>query len=546
MSLPSTASFGPGTRDANLERLASTTFDVCVIGGGISGVGVALDAASRGLSVALVEAGDLAGGTSSRSSGLIHGGLRYLASGQVGLCREALREREVLRRLAPHLIRPMRFVYPVPRGRRGGTVRLGLTVYDVLAGRRRPGRHREVTASERTSLAESLRWDRMSRAWTFWDASTSDARLVLEVALAAHAHGATVANHVRAIGMGSRRHRVAVLYARDMVGGVDIRVQARVFVNATGVWAEDVARLDGGGVPRLRPSKGIHLVVSREALPISAALAFHASDGRPVFALPDDELVVVGTTDTEHRRPLEDVAVEETDLQYLIEALGGTFDVHLGPGDIVATWAGLRPLIDRLGRSTASLSRRHQVSMSKTGLVTVTGGKLTTYRRAAAESVDVVAGMLGGGGRSVTASLPLGCRRSAEGLVASLVRRGDRCHMSPLALAGLVARHGDRARDVLRLIEEVPSLAEPIDGGNGPVCAEAVWAVRHELAVHLDDVTDRRLRIATRSRDGGLDGPVPGLVGRELGWDPSVLRSEIERARRSIEAERGSALLAGP
>ncbi|MEW6058895.1 MAG: FAD-dependent oxidoreductase, partial [Actinomycetota bacterium] len=337
---------GPETRAQSLDRFGAETFDVCVIGGGITGAGIALELSARGCSVALIEQGDFASGASSRSSKLVHGGLRYLAQGDVRLCREAAREREGLLRDAPYLVRPIRFLYPIRRGgRRGVTMRAGLAAYDLLGEVPVGARHETLTATDAAILAPPLRGDGLLGACTFGDAVTDDANLVLAVLEQAVRRGAAIVNHVRAVELLTAGGRLRAVEAIDAASGSGVQIRARRFVNATGTSAGDLAELAECEGPRLRPSKGVHLVVPTGRLPMAYAIVFPGSDGRELFAVPRGPVVLVGTTDTAYERE-GPPAVNDADVDYLLAALGDAFDAGIGREDVVGAFAGLRTLQD--------------------------------------------------------------------------------------------------------------------------------------------------------------------------------------------------------
>jgi glycerol-3-phosphate dehydrogenase len=389
--------FSAQTRTANLARMAEDRFDVLVIGGGITGAGIALDAAARGFSVALVEKDDFAAGTSGRSSRLVHGGLRYLEHREFGLVRESLRERGILFRLAPHLVRPIPMYMLADDLRSRATYRVGLTGYELLAAGRNIGFHQSVSAEQ---VREAIGgFGGRSRGFRYFECQVDDARLTIEVARAAHAFGAVLANHVlvaEILGDG----RVTGAVVADEMTGQRFEVRARAVVNAAGVWADRVTRLAGSGGVRLLPSKGVHLVFAPGTVRTKAALVAPSGthDGRFIFIVPWEDRVYAGTTDTPYTGDLDHPAVDAADRDYILAAVARNF-----PGvterDVVASWAGLRPLLsqdEELGDArTSDLSRNHAIFTDPPGLFTITGGKLTTYRAMAEDLVDRVAAALG-------------------------------------------------------------------------------------------------------------------------------------------------------
>ncbi|MGH9114591.1 MAG: glycerol-3-phosphate dehydrogenase/oxidase [Acidimicrobiales bacterium] len=546
----------PFDRHRSLLALGSEPFDVLVVGGGVTGCGVALDAATRGLRTALVEAADFGSGTSSRSSKLVHGGLRYLQQHDYHLVYEALHERQRLIRNAPHLVHPLPFLVPL-FGREGvvseGVAKaysLALWLYDLTGGIRIGRRHRRISAGEALDHFPGLKADRLVASFLYWDAQADDARLTLALARTAAQHGAVAANYSPVVELVERDRRVAGARLAD---GTEVRASA--VVNAGGVWSEDVARLAGAGahIPvAIRPAKGVHIAVPAAKLPCDyAAVLPVPGDKRSIFVVPwaadeaqgpssSGRYTYVGTTDTDYEGPLDDPGCSAEDVAYLLEAVNAWTSAGLTPADVTGTWAGLRPLISGERRArTADLSRRHQVIISPNGLVTVTGGKLTTYRRMAADTVDAVARHLRAGRRvpaSTTASLRLlGASGTGDHAVArrhgahGAPQKGDASDssrdagLSDVALAHLHGRHGSEATQVKALCRDDPSLAEPLLPGLPYLKAEAVYAVRSEMALTLDDVLSRRTRAAMLDHRVAAAGAadVAALIGPELGWDPA-------------------------
>ncbi|HJR18941.1 MAG TPA: glycerol-3-phosphate dehydrogenase/oxidase [Actinomycetota bacterium] len=537
---------GPDTRSENLERLEREAFDVCIVGGGITGAGVALDAASRGLSVALVERDDFASGTSSRSSKMVHGGLRYLAQYDFKLTWEASRERDLLRRLAPHLVRPLRFLFPAyKKGIQTRFATIGLSIYDVVAGRHGFGRHKRARADDVRRLAPTLDPKRVVGAWTYWDATTDDARLVFEVLRTAHGFGAVIANHVRVHGFDTSKGSVSAALVTDESSGREITVRARCFVNAAGVWADEVGRLEPRSVaPPIRPAKGIHLVVPRSTLPVRSGVIIPsvARDRRSLFCIPGwGDTVVIGTTDTTYDGPRDAPAVDDDDVRYALDAVNWSLGLEVEPSDVVSAWAGLRPLLAGAGgpdERTADLSRTQHLSVSPAGLLTITGGKLTTYRRMAADTVDLVCSRLGIRARSRTKRLPIGLTRPLDGLRAETIAGARAASIGEDVAAHLVETFGDRAPAVLELAASDAELAEPLVPGLPWIGAEAVWAVDREMATGLSDVLERRTRLSLADRDAGLASAAPRLVGNRLGIGPAIA-SQLATIASNVTRERG-------
>lgn len=477
--------------------MAGREVDVLVIGGGITGAGVALDAASRGLSVGLVEREDFAAGTSGRSSRLIHGGARYLQHGELGLVSEAIRERRLLLRLAPHLVRPQAFLVPV----RGWSNRLyvgfGLSLYDAVASGRNVRRHQWVPADEVVRLAPSLR--RRSGGYVSWDCRTDDARLTLEVLRQAVRHGALVANHAEVEDFAGHG-RVRGAGVRERLTGSGFGVRARITVNATGAWADRVNALAAPPPRRLRPSKGIHVVLERSRLPVGSGVIIPSAAEGFIFVLPWGPRVYAGTTDTSHRGPLDRPTVEPEDVDVVLDSLGRAFGGDLGPSDVRASWAGIRPLLDTGRGATRGLSRRHVVYEDPPGLVTVTGGKLTTYRAMGEEVVDHVCRSLGKGGRCRTGGIRLGLSESATAATARATEAATGLGEDTSLGARLVARYGDDWEEALRLIAEDRALAEEVVPSLPVRAVELELARTREMALTEEDVLERRTRLTTMDR----------------------------------------------
>jgi glycerol-3-phosphate dehydrogenase len=497
------------TRERHLAAMADRPVDVLVIGGGITGAGVALDAASRGLSVALLEREDFAAGTSGRSSRLIHGGARYLRHGEVGLVYEALRERGRLLRLAPHLVRPLGFLIPIRRSSNRLYMGFGLNLYDAIATGRNIRRHRWVHPDEVFRMAPSL--NRRSGGYVSWDCRTDDARLTLEVLRRAAAYGAIVANHAQVqdlTGEGS----VTGAQVEDRITGSTFHVRARVTVNATGAWADRVNGLAAPPSRRLRPSKGVHVVLERPRLPIRCAVMVPSvvRDGSLVFAIPWGPRVYAGTTDTAYHGALDAPTVDPQDVEVVLGSLDRAFGGELGPTDVRASWAGIRPLLDTGRGSTRDLSRRHVVYEEPPGLITVTGGKLTTYRTMAEDVVDDLCRHLGRGGRCRTAAIPLGLTRPLGAELGRATAAARQLGLDPEAGARLVARYGDDWEEALTLVREEPSLGEEAVPGLPVRRLELHLARTREMGLTEDDILERRTRLATMdaSASANLGGTV--------------------------------------
>ena len=541
---------GLGTREAALERLDASRrepLDLLVIGGGITGAGIALDAASRGLKVGLIETRDFAEGTSSKSSKLIHGGLRYLEQREFGLVREASLERQLLGRLAPHLIQPVPFVIPVTSRLRRAQFGVGLWAYDALSNFRNTQFHRYLDREETEALVPILPRGKVRGGFSFYDSKTDDVRLVMENLIQACRFGATVVNHAGAIGMEPGTDRVEVK-VRDELGGRDLFVNARRVMVAAGVWTDQVEHLAHAeaNLP-LRPSKGIHLVFAKDSLPLGETGAFipDVARRRMLFVIPWLDAVLVGTTDTTYEGDIDAPNVSEVDRAYILDSLNQAFKLELTEDEIIGAYAGLRPLIAGKHGETADLSRRHRVYAMADGVYGVTGGKLTTYRRMAADAVDRVAADLEVEEDSKTRWIRLGCS-SLGGLRETVLARSRRMGLPEDSAANLIRCYGDRALDVLDLAA-AEDLTEPMSPGHPALAVEAVYTARHEMAAQLSDVLARRTRLALVDAGGGAGArsTAPDLLGAELGWDQAAIRDQVATYRSELERERGLPLHGG-
>ncbi len=607
-------------RDEALEALAGSEFDVLVVGGGITGAGVALDASTRGYSVALVERADYAAGTSSRSSKLVHGGLRYLQNFDLGLVREALLERQLLVKLAPHLVHPLPLVVPAFDGARPDRLMgVGLNLYDVMSvergSRRRgrrgrrggagegprgsdgageagadrswsPERHRMISGEEVLELLPALSPRDPTGGYLFYDCQTDDVRLVLTVLGEAERFGAVCANRVGAVGLLEGDGRAQGVRAVDLESGEEFVVRAASVVNATGVWADELRPgelHDEAEVPRIRPSRGTHLTIDHADLPLVGGAIVPAGEGRSIFALPWLGRTLVGTTDNDYEGSLEHVQPSVQDIEYLLEAVNSFFATSLGAGDLTGAYAGLRPLISTGdSRKSVDISRKAELYETSSGMITITGGKLTTWRRMAKLTVDRIVERDAREAPCRTHEIPLG-----QAIDAGELPRVE--GVPEESYAALAARYGYAAHDVLALASERGELAQPIVPGQPDLLAEAALAARREQARAVGDVLLRRTRLgllAARALTSDARGAVapgadvrgavarfdlagdppgdrggPGLAGslgaaepplaeapdpvsrvadvlaRELGWSAERTRAEIERFAEEARAE---------
>ncbi len=576
-------------RSQALAALERDEFDVLVVGGGITGAGVALDAASRGYSVALLERADFASGTSSRSSKLVHGGLRYLQNFDLGLVREALLERRLLVSLAPHLVRPLPLVVPAFDGARPDRlVGVGLNLYDVMSvergrrarrGRRNPKgtggraaqkerdaaeppaangageaseswspeRHRVISGEEVLELLPALAPREPTSGYLFYDCQTDDARLVLTVLGEAERFGAVCANRVDVVGLLEADGTARGVQARDAESGALIEVRAANVVNATGVWADELRPQelhDEAELPRIRPSRGTHVTIPHEQLPLVGGAIVPAGSGRSIFALPWLGHALVGTTDNDYEGPLDHIRPSEEDVGYLLDAVNEFFGTALGTDQLTGAYAGVRPLISTGDpKKSVDISRKAELYETSSGMITITGGKLTTFRRMAKMTVDRIVERDAREAPCRTHEIPLGEPVSVE----ELPRVEG---VAPDAYAALAARYGHAAQDVLALARERGELAQPIVPGAPDLLAEVALAARREQARSIGDVLLRRTRLGllrARALTDGLDagaGSAPDAVervahtlARELGWDAARTAVELERFAAEADAE---------
>jgi glycerol-3-phosphate dehydrogenase len=537
-----------------IGALEGEPFDVLVVGGGITGAGVALDAATRGYSVALVERSDFAIGTSSRSSKLVHGGLRYLQNFDLGLVREALLERQINVALAPHLVRPLPLIVPAFDGARPDRlVGLGLNMYDVMAverlsplARRRarddldwsPARHRVISGEEVVELLPALAERHPSGGYLFYDCQTDDARLVLTVLSEAERYGAVAVNGVDAVGLLEQGGRAVGARLRERESGRELEVRAANVVNATGVWADRLRPgelHDEAEVPVIRPSRGTHVIVPGDTLPLVAGVIAPAGGGRTIFVLPWLGQTLIGTTDNDYEGELEHIKPSEEDVAYLLDAVNAFFGGSLEAGDIAGAYAGVRPLISTGDpKKSVDISRKAELYETSSGMVTITGGKLTTWRRMAKMTVDRIVERDGRDAPCRTHQIPLGMA----------VDPADLPHVPGVetgAYDQLAGRYGYQAHEVLRIAGERPELAAPVIDGYADLLAEPVHAARREQARTVGDALLRRTRLgltAARPLLAG-DGPerVAAAIGAELGWDEARVGAEAEAFRLEAAAE---------
>ena len=540
-----TARLSPAYRAAALDVAAATEFDVLVIGGGVVGAGAALDAAARGLSVALVEARDWASGTSSRSSKLVHGGLRYLEQRDFALVREALRERALLlHRLAPHLVRPVPFLFPLRhRVWERAYVGAGVLLYDTIGGARALPRHRHVSRRKALQLAPSLRPDALTGAVRYYDAQMDDARLAMMVARTASQHGATVLTRAEVVAL--RRDGAAITGAQihDLESGAEITVRARAVISATGVWTDQIHRLAGVPGPfRVQMSKGVHLLVPRERIRLATGLITR-TEKSVLFVIPWGAHWIIGTTDTPFDQRRDHPTANRADVEYLLDHVNALLTDPITTDDIVGVYAGLRPLLAGHSSETTRLSREHAVAEPAPGLFVIAGGKYTTYRVMAADVVDAAARTLGRAvAPSLTERLPIFGAVGFHEIWAERHRVAAEAGLRLATVERLLHRYGSAVADLLALVKRDASLGGTIPGAAPYLRVEALYAATHEGALHVEDVLVRRTRAAIETPDRGLAAAphVADLLAGPLGWDASTREAEVERYRRHVTADRAA------
>ncbi|MFG2087671.1 MULTISPECIES: glycerol-3-phosphate dehydrogenase/oxidase [unclassified Spirillospora] len=540
---------GPAERAAALDHMAREEFDVVVVGGGIVGAGAALDAATRGLSVAVVEARDFASGTSSRSSKLIHGGLRYLEQYNFDLVREALTERGLLlQQIAPHLVKPVPFLLPTThRVWERAYLGAGVALYDVLAfqmgSTRGVPHHRHLSRRGALRLAPSLRKDSFTGAIQLWDAQVDDARFVMTALRTAAEYGAQIASRTQCLGFLREGERVTGLRIRDLEGNTTSEVRAKQVVNATGVWTDDIQELVGGrGQIHVKSSKGIHLVVPKDRIHSATGILLR-TEKSVLFVIPWGRHWIIGTTDTAWDLDKAHPAASKADIDYVLDQVNRVLNTPLTHDDVEGVYAGLRPLLTGETEETSKLSREHVVAHPVPGLVLVAGGKYTTYRVMAKDAIDAVAhGLDGKIPESCTDRVPLVGGDGFQAMWNARHRLATRSGLHVARIEHLLGRHGTLVDDLLELISEKPDLAKPLTGADDYLRAEVVYAATHEGARHLNDVLARRTRISIETWDRGLGvvQEAADLLAPVLGWSKKQRDREIEYYRKRVEAERAS------
>jgi len=539
------AQLGPQAREHAWARLDDGYVDVLVVGGGVTGAGVALDAVTRGLSTALLEARDLGSGTSSRSSKLFHGGLRYLEQMDFQLVREALRERDLmLTRIAPHLVRPVSFLYPLTHyGWERLYVGAGLVLYDALGGSRALPRHRHLSRRGARALAPALKRSALVGGVRYYDAQSDDARHTLTLARTAAAYGAIVRPSTEVVGFTREGGRIVGAEVRDTETGEHAHVRVGVVVNATGVWTDDVQRLaDSRGEFKVRASKGIHLVVPRDRISSETGLILR-TERSVLFVIPWGDHWIIGTTDNDWVYDKAHPAASRVDIDYVLDHVNAALSVPLTRADISGVYAGLRPLLAGEHEETSQLSREHAISRSPRGMVSVAGGKYTTYRVMARDAVDAAVGELGRHvPPCVTDQILLVGADGYHALANQAETLADDLRLPRWRVDHLLGRYGALVDEVLAPAAQDPSWLDPIPGAGLYLMAEVRYAATHEGALHLDDVLTRRTRISIETAHRGLESmkPVAAALAGVLGWDDEQVTREIAAYDARVAAERAS------
>lgn len=527
-----------------LDRLQTAPVDVAIIGGGIQGAGMAREAALRGLSVALFEKGDFAGGTSSRTSHLIHGGIRYLEQGAFRLVREAVQERYELARLAPHLVRPIPFLFPIYRGASRGRwkIEIGMILYDLLAGSKTVGRHRMLDSAAVLAEEPDLRSEGLVGAARFYDCRMDDARLCLATLLSAREWGAAVFNYVAVTGLLRKEGKVCGVQVKEVLTGAAYDIYARVVVNAAGPWVDEVCRMEGETLQRLRPTKGIHIVIPRITRNHAIVLSTE-KDRRIFFVLPWQGKSLVGTTDTDYSGSPDAVRAENEEVEWLLRETGRAFPKgRVAEGEVIAKFAGVRPLIYSREGTASDLSRDGKIDWTSGRMMVLAGGKYTLFRRTGQKGIAAVL--------KEAPDLAYQDRPEPEpslhgGEIASLGEylkeeipaARERYRVGEEGLRYLIGAYGTKYHQVLALARQEKSLLKPLTPWGYPILAEAVYAVRAEMAQRLSDFMRRRTTLALGpfKRDEALIQQVAERMGHELGWDPERTQAEIRAYLEEVE-----------
>ncbi|MCE5289700.1 MAG: glycerol-3-phosphate dehydrogenase/oxidase [Nocardiaceae bacterium] len=540
--MPGSQVLGPMQRELAWEQLQKQNFDVIVVGGGVVGSGIALDAATRGLRVALVEARDLASGTSSRSSKMFHGGLRYLEMAEFGLVREALKERELsLNSLAPHLVKPLPILFPLTHyGWERPYVGAGLELYDRMGGAKSVPRHKHLTRSGALRLAPALRRDALVGAIRFYDTVVDDARHTMTVARTAAYYGAIVRTSTQVVGFLREDDRVSGVRVRDSEDGRTAEIRAHVVINATGVWTDEIQALSRQrGRFRVRASKGVHIVVPRDRIPSEVAIILRTATS-VLFLIPWGTHWIIGTTDTDWKLDLAHPAATRKDIDYILDHVNRVLVTPLTHTDIDGVYAGLRPLLAGESEMTSKLSREHAVARVAPGLVAIAGGKYTTYRVMAKDAVDAaVEDIPARVADSITEKVPLLGAEGYFALVNQVPHLAELYNLHPYRIKHLLERYGSMIDEVLELAVDKPELLQPLTDAPSYLQVEIVYSALAEGALHLEDILARRTRIAIEyaHRGSNCAEQVAQLVAPVLGWDAEDIAREVDLYYARVKAE---------
>lgn len=554
--------FSHRERSAAIAALKSEKFDVMIIGGGITGAGLALDSAARCLRTGLVEKRDFGSGTSSRSTKLIHGGLRYLEHFEFGLVREGLEERAILARIAPHLVEPFPFLIPIYKDRKRNysapfQIRLGLIFYDLLAGKRGYGKHRRLDLVKTLELVPQLDPDGLEGSLVYYDGITDDARLVIEVIKSAHGLGASSANYVKATGLiRDSKGKVAGVHLQDQLTGDEWETPSSIVISATGIWTDELRRPgaqpdgDAEDQKRVRPSKGVHIVFSSDRLLVKSACLIPARNAhRFYFVVPWEDRVVVGTTDTDYRGDWDSPSAQADEVSEILNAIKSYFPAaKLEKADVISSFAGLRPLVSDGSAASKDVSRKEEIFHGRDGLISLAGGKLTTYRRMAERAIDLAIRKLNPASRTQTRSAVItvgGGAIDREELAASAVELGRIEHLPSATARHLITAYGSDFRTVVDLARDVPGeelredLVRPLVSTLPHIAVEVLYAIRHEMAMTLADVLARRMRLAILAGKEVLNcgSVVADLMARELGWSDSEKARQLEAFVNEVTTE---------
>ncbi|OZF58390.1 glycerol-3-phosphate dehydrogenase [Rhodococcus sp. 14-2470-1a] len=537
-----TTFLGPKAREDAWQALGSEQFDVVVVGGGVVGAGAALDAATRGLKVALVEARDFASGTSSRSSKMFHGGLRYLEQLEFGLVREALHERELsLSTLAPHLVKPLKFLFPLThRVWERPYIAAGIFLYDTMGGAKSVPAQKHLTRSGALRMAPGMKRKSLIGGIRYYDTVVDDARHTMSVARTAAHYGAVVRTSTQVVGFLREADRVSGVRVRDSENGATTEVRGHVVINATGVWTDEIQALSSQrGRFRVRASKGVHIVVPRDRIVSEAAIILR-TEKSVLFIIPWGAHWIIGTTDTDWKLDLAHPAATKADIDYILGEVNSVLVTPLTHEDIDGVYAGLRPLLAGESDETSKLSREHAVARVAPGLVAIAGGKYTTYRVMAEDAVDLAADDIPARvASSITEKVPLVGADGYFALVNQTHHLAEMYGLHPYRVTHLLDRYGSLIDEVLELAKDKPDLLQPITDAPSYLQVEAVYAAAAEGALHLEDILSRRTRIAIEYSHRGVNcaGQVAALVAPILGWDDATVDREVETYTARVEAE---------